>query len=397
MNNEKKIIELKNLVEAAELSLQRARKILVELVGSQEEKMLLEQAKKAVNKSNKSEEAGGMVIEGVFDGQNMVGADGKKYSVPANYASKSKLVEGDGLKLTILQDGTFVYKQIKPLERKRLIGELIIDEESGEYRVVANNKAYKVLNASITYFKGEPGDRVTLLVPKDKESSWAAVENLFKPGQEGYVENIDEENARLEAQAAAEKDDVSRQAPGEQIAAENNFSESNISDSSQTDETNQTASEEAEEKEISLEDLKRETVPAQAVNEAEDESAKTTAERQEQVSEGIFSPDALSDKSEETPAVPVTGQDDAANISSQGVNAQNNEFLAENRTESGESSPVYDKSLENGGSEADKVSDNGFSPVTHIENKSEGMGPADNSDDLSLSGDKANNGGLEDF
>ncbi len=398
MNNEKKIIELKNLVEAAELSLQRARKILVELVGSQEEKMLLEQAKKAVNKSNKSEEAGGMVIEGVFDGQNMVGADGKKYSVPANYASKSKLVEGDGLKLTILQDGTFVYKQIKPLERKRLIGELIVDEESGEYRVVANNKAYKVLNASITYFKGEPGDRVTLLVPKDKESSWAAVENLFKPGQEGYVENIDEENARLEAQAAAEKDNASRQASGEQTAAENNFSESNITDSAQSDETNQTASEEAEEKEISLEDLKREAVPAQqAVNEAEDEFAKTTAEGQNQVSEGIFSPDALSDKPEETPAVPVTGQDDADDISSQGVNAQNNEFLAENGTESGESSPVYNESVENGGSEADKVSDNGFSPVTHMENKGEGMESADNSDDLSLSGDKANNGGLEDF
>jgi len=33
------------------------------------------------------EEALGKVIEGVFDGQNMVGSDGKTYPVPANYAS----------------------------------------------------------------------------------------------------------------------------------------------------------------------------------------------------------------------------------------------------------------------------------------------------------------------
>ena len=43
----------------------------------------------------------GRVIEGVFDGENMIGPDGKQYSVPANYASKSKLVEGDILKMKI--------------------------------------------------------------------------------------------------------------------------------------------------------------------------------------------------------------------------------------------------------------------------------------------------------
>ena len=64
------------------------------------------------------------VIEGVFDGENMIGPDGKQYSVPANYASKSKLVEGDILKLTITGSGTFVYKQIGPIERARIVGEL---------------------------------------------------------------------------------------------------------------------------------------------------------------------------------------------------------------------------------------------------------------------------------
>lgn len=180
MNDNKKLIELKNLVEAAEISLQQARKIMIGLIGTKEEKTLQAEAQKTGTISATGE---GQVIEGLFDGQNMVGPDGKKYSVPANYASKSKLVEGDNLKLTITPDGSFVYKQIHLLERDRIIGELIIDDETNEYRVLANNKSYKILTASVTYFKGEPGNKVTILVPKGKESTWAAVENIFKEGE----------------------------------------------------------------------------------------------------------------------------------------------------------------------------------------------------------------------
>lgn len=123
---------------------------------------------------------GARIIEGVFDGQNMVGPDGKQYSVPANYASKSKLVEGDVLKLTITRDGSFIYKQIGPVERQRLIGQLVRDETTGEYRVTVGNDSYKLLLASITYFKGEVGDEVVILVPQAGEARWAAVENIIK-------------------------------------------------------------------------------------------------------------------------------------------------------------------------------------------------------------------------
>jgi hypothetical protein len=125
---------------------------------------------------------GAKIIEGAFDGQNMVGPDGKQYSVPANYASKSKLVEGDVLKLTITRDGSFIYKQIGPVDRQRIIGQLVRDEVTGEYKVVAEGKSYKVLLASITYFKGETGDDVVILVPKAGEPRWAAVENIIKQG-----------------------------------------------------------------------------------------------------------------------------------------------------------------------------------------------------------------------
>lgn len=127
-----------------------------------------------------SSEEGGRVIEGVFDGQNMIGPDGKQYTVPSNYASKSKLVEGDILKLAISKAGSFVYKQIGPIERSRVIGMLAIDDETREYFVTSNNRRYKVLPASVTYYKGAPGDEIVVLVPKNSDSSWAAVENIIR-------------------------------------------------------------------------------------------------------------------------------------------------------------------------------------------------------------------------
>jgi hypothetical protein len=129
--------------------------------------------------SMEDDEEGGRVIEGVFNGENMIGPDGKEYSVPANYASKSKLVEGDMLKLTITDRGTFVYKQTKPVERKRLIGKLEKDA-NGNYQVKAEHKKFRVITASITYYKGIQGDKVVILVPVAGDSSWAAVENVIK-------------------------------------------------------------------------------------------------------------------------------------------------------------------------------------------------------------------------
>jgi len=133
------------------------------------------------------ESSGAKIIEGVFDGQKMISGDGQEYVVPPNYASKSKLVEGDILKLTITATGDFLFKQIGPLERQRLVGELLQDEEGNFYAKVdgsaglaTGNKKWKLLTASVTYYKGEAGDQVVILVPKDAVSVWAAVENVIK-------------------------------------------------------------------------------------------------------------------------------------------------------------------------------------------------------------------------
>lgn len=164
------------MLDSAEKNIQSARAVLREILGSKPSVANVAEKAKVLAVSGS-----GKIIEGVFDGQNMMGPDGKKYPVPANYASKSKLVEGDILKLTISDDGSFIYKQIGPVERVKKLG-ILSQLENGEYRVVVDGKNYKALLASLTYFKSEPGDEVAIVVPKDGDTEWAAVENVIKKG-----------------------------------------------------------------------------------------------------------------------------------------------------------------------------------------------------------------------
>lgn len=118
----------------------------------------------------------GKVVEGIFDGESMVDKDGKKYLVSPNYASKSQLIEGDKLKLTIAQDGRFLYKQIGPIDRKYII--CTLEKSGSQYYALCKNKKYRILLASVTYFKANTGDKLTVAVPESCEASWAAVVNV---------------------------------------------------------------------------------------------------------------------------------------------------------------------------------------------------------------------------
>jgi hypothetical protein len=110
----------------------------------------------------------------------MIGADGHSYAVPPNYASKSRLVEGDILKLTIRSDGTFLFKQIGPIARKRLVGTVAYDASAGHHVALCGEVVYHVLTASVTFFHARPGDEVVVLVPQTTPSVWAAIENVVK-------------------------------------------------------------------------------------------------------------------------------------------------------------------------------------------------------------------------
>lgn len=168
IDNSEKVQALRDMIFNAEKTLQGAKAMLLQIEGKK---------KTGRRKKVENDEEGGQIIQGAFDGQIMMGTDGKQYPVPANYASKSKLVEGDMLKLTITAEGSFVYKQIGPVERSRLIG-IVNQDADGNFFVTSEGKAYKVLLASITYFKVDPGDEVTLVTPRDIESDWGSIENV---------------------------------------------------------------------------------------------------------------------------------------------------------------------------------------------------------------------------
>lgn len=163
-----KIQSLRDMITSAEQTIQSAKAMLLQFEG-----------KKKVGRHKKVEESENNIVQGTFDGQIMIGTNGKQYPVPANYASKSKLVEGDFLKLTIVQDGTFIYKQIGPVPRQNKIG-IVGQDSSGNYFVAADGKPFKVLLASITYFNAEPGDEVAIVTSQEPTAQWASIEAVLQ-------------------------------------------------------------------------------------------------------------------------------------------------------------------------------------------------------------------------
>ncbi len=213
-----KLSILKEILGQAEENLAQAKKLIAELMGVSsleeapkiDQKKILEKAQELASIQGKQR-----IIQGIFNGRSMVAPDGTEYPVPANYASKSKIVEGDSLKLTIAEDGSFIYKQIGPIERKKLLG-VLSQDETGEFYVLSDNKKYKVLLASVTYFKGEPGDEVSLVVPKEKESEWGAIENIIKKTELSELAKK-KEISQAEADASRQAEEEKEVVPGQII------------------------------------------------------------------------------------------------------------------------------------------------------------------------------------
>lgn len=169
------LLQIQELIESASASLKTANALLREVTGVTDTDRERHMSRASTMGANTN--VSGKVVEGVFDGQNMIDGNGQGYPVPANYASKSKLVEGDGMKLTITDEGKFIYKQIEPIKRRTAVGLLI--QEDGQYKVLAEGKAYRVLLASVTFYRAETGDQVTILLPEDMEAKWGAIDAVL--------------------------------------------------------------------------------------------------------------------------------------------------------------------------------------------------------------------------
>lgn len=172
----KKIQAIRDFVLSAEKSLRNAKKLLKDVL--EEQWISLEDDIELDTKwlhTYESEES--KIIEWVFTWEEMLWVDNHKYPVPVNYASKSKLVQWDRLKLTIEPNWRMLYKQIKPIERETKVW--LLTKDQWKFQVVSEWATYNVLTAAVTHFKAEIWDSVSVVVPAWKQANFAAIEAVI--------------------------------------------------------------------------------------------------------------------------------------------------------------------------------------------------------------------------
>lgn len=176
----KKIQAIRDFVLSAEKSLRNAKKLLKDILEEQwislEDDIDLDTSWLNSYESDESK-----IIEWVFTWEDMLWVDNHKYPVPVNYASKSKLVQWDRLKLTIEQNWRMLYKQIKPIERE--IKVWLLTKDQWKFQVISEWVIYNVLTAAVTHFKAEIGDSVSVVVPAWKQANFAAIEAVLPKNQ----------------------------------------------------------------------------------------------------------------------------------------------------------------------------------------------------------------------
>jgi len=115
-------------------------------------------------------------IDGVFDGQNMVGEDGTIHPVPENYVSKSRLLEGDLLQLVGDR-----YRQVSRVPRKLIEGKLKENREEYGVAVTSDGNLYQIAPAAIRFFRASVGNTLILEIPEENGAIWAAVVSREEP------------------------------------------------------------------------------------------------------------------------------------------------------------------------------------------------------------------------
>ena len=120
------------------------------------------------------------IVEWKFDWYFMVWADQKKYPVPLNYSSKTKLVPWDVLKLKILENWQFIYKLINPVERKH-VKAILSKTDDNKFTAISDDwKTFFLNQAAVTFFKWRPWDELYILTNEKDNGGFAAIEAVIK-------------------------------------------------------------------------------------------------------------------------------------------------------------------------------------------------------------------------
>lgn len=157
-------------------------------------------------------------IVGVFDGKDLVTESGERLEVPVNYASKSKIVFGDTLKM-VEDDGKKLFKQIERVKRLTKTG--IISKQGGEMVVVTGDGTYKILQVAVEFYKLTEGGQVQVLVPENNiHAPFATIDkNLDDRAQldKGKVE-VKQEKQVVAKKAVEKKIEVKEQVEKKTVA-----------------------------------------------------------------------------------------------------------------------------------------------------------------------------------
>lgn len=146
MSDNDTVEKLKKLLENAERDIHIAKKMLADVELS--------------IKKNYKEVPG---VTGVYDGIYLVTDDGQKYEVPANYAAKSRLVFGDGLKM-IEEDGKMLFKQITKVDRKRV--DAVVNKKEGKWYALAETGSYRLSDVAASFNNLQVNDKIVILIPE---------------------------------------------------------------------------------------------------------------------------------------------------------------------------------------------------------------------------------------
>lgn len=171
----KKIVAIKDFIENAEKSIKNAKKLLNEIL--KEENISFNDLEIDTSWLTSYKSDDDKIIEWVFTWEEMLWSDNNKYPVPANYSSKSKLVQWDRLKLTIEWNWKMIYKQISPIERETKVW--LLSKEWYKYQVVCEWETYDVLTAAVTHFKWEIWDKVSILLPSWRKATFWAIDSII--------------------------------------------------------------------------------------------------------------------------------------------------------------------------------------------------------------------------
>jgi hypothetical protein len=188
MSQSKKISQILNLIEIANNNLQTARTLLSSVASENGIKVTGDV--RTPGTSSNDEESALEVVEGFFDGENMIGDNGQIYIVPPNYASKTQLVIGDRMKWILTKERE-IYKLILAAPRERVTGTFAIEGENFVVLVDKYPNPIKILKASATYAMKNlglmQGDDVAITVPKDTTPTWGAFNTVLKgqPDEQG--------------------------------------------------------------------------------------------------------------------------------------------------------------------------------------------------------------------